>query len=499
MSNIADKASPRKPKRRLSDMDIGEVSIVTRGANGKRFSVVKSAEYSSTREVGGITVYIDRPKGFVQEGVAPDGTKFTRTYSCDYGFLDGTTGGDGESVDCFVGDYPECPYAMIIRQHKGAHTDTCDFDEHKIMLGFRTPNEALDCYFAHVPEEFFCDAYITDVAFIKSLLHTVEKSVSRLSLAKTLAGLVEKITWDTKYVNDLPDSAFLYIAPGGEKDESGKTKPRDLRYFPVYDAEGKLDVPHVRNALARIPQAKIPDAAKEAAKSKAEQLLESTKAKDTKEVEKKITVGKVFTIPTGTALTSDTRNKLRAKLMSALSATNELIEVVSSLPIDDSADSALPPSVASAMQEIVVMLNGGQDTQDEATNAATPPSTSDVSKVEVEKIGRKISQSRYKRLMQAKELLTSVIDESTVEDKKDPELEQLREENSKLKSDAATVRKQIEDLNASLDTTKRTLEKLHEERHDKRFGLVSAGGQSVDGPRRKAVKNVEWPGIFSPK
>ena len=38
-----------------------------------------------------------------------------------------------------------------------------------------------------------------------------------------------KATWTTAFVNDLPDSSFLYIEPGGEKDEEGKTKPRSLR------------------------------------------------------------------------------------------------------------------------------------------------------------------------------------------------------------------------------------------------------------------------------
>jgi HK97 family phage prohead protease len=49
-------------------------------------------------------------------------------------------------------------------------------------------------------------------------------------------------------INDLPDSAFAYIEPGGSKDESGKTVPRSKRHFPIHDAA------HVRNALARAPQ-----------------------------------------------------------------------------------------------------------------------------------------------------------------------------------------------------------------------------------------------------
>lgn len=68
----------------------------------------------------------------------------------------------------------------------------------------------------------------------------------------------------TQDINDLPDSAFAYVEPGGTKDSSGKTVPRSKRHFPVHDAA------HVRNALARAPQspfgAKAMPAIKAAAK-----------------------------------------------------------------------------------------------------------------------------------------------------------------------------------------------------------------------------------------
>ena len=49
----------------------------------------------------------------------------------------------------------------------------------------------------------------------------------------------------TKTIDDLPDSAFAYIEPGGKKDDEGKTVPRDLRHYPVQDK------PHADDALAR--------------------------------------------------------------------------------------------------------------------------------------------------------------------------------------------------------------------------------------------------------
>ena len=83
--------------------------------------------------------------------------------------------------------------------------------------------------------------------------------------------------WTTAYVNELPDSCFLYIAPGGAKDSDGKATPRDLRYFPYKDKEGNVDRPHLANALSRIPQAKIPASAKKAAIAKAQKLMAGLK------------------------------------------------------------------------------------------------------------------------------------------------------------------------------------------------------------------------------
>jgi hypothetical protein len=68
---------------------------------------------------------------------------------------------------------------------------------------------------------------------------------------------VAKAVWSAAYINTLPDSSFLHIESGGKKDEEGKTVPRSLRHFPYKDDKGKIDLPHLRNAVARIPQAKI--------------------------------------------------------------------------------------------------------------------------------------------------------------------------------------------------------------------------------------------------
>jgi hypothetical protein len=57
--------------------------------------------------------------------------------------------------------------------------------------------------------------------------------------------------------NELPDSAFACISPGGKKDSSGKTTPRSLRHYPHHTMSGALDTALLKsylekNALARI-------------------------------------------------------------------------------------------------------------------------------------------------------------------------------------------------------------------------------------------------------
>lgn len=48
--------------------------------------------------------------------------------------------------------------------------------------------------------------------------------------------------WSSAYISALPDSAFACVDADG-------------RHYPHHDAQGKLDLPHLRNALARVNQA----------------------------------------------------------------------------------------------------------------------------------------------------------------------------------------------------------------------------------------------------
>jgi len=107
--------------------------------------------------------------------------------------------------------------------------------------------------YAEDPEHF--SEEMGSSAELQSIVAAELNMVERLILSEAA-----KLT--RKSINDLPDSDFAYIEPGGEKDDTGKTKPRSLRHFPIHDAA------HVRNALARLPQSNLSSEAKSKALSK---------------------------------------------------------------------------------------------------------------------------------------------------------------------------------------------------------------------------------------
>ena len=63
--------------------------------------------------------------------------------------------------------------------------------------------------------------------------------------------------WTRSYINSLPDSAFASI----ETTSDGKK----VRHLPHHDRNGSVDLPHVRNALSRLPQVDWVDPANAAA------------------------------------------------------------------------------------------------------------------------------------------------------------------------------------------------------------------------------------------
>jgi len=78
-----------------------------------------------------------------------------------------------------------------------------------------------------------------------------ETDEARLELLKQFdeMDIEEAAKWTRAYINSLPDSAFIYIEPGYKEGMDKRA-----RHLPYKDDTGKIDLPHLRNALSRCNQ-----------------------------------------------------------------------------------------------------------------------------------------------------------------------------------------------------------------------------------------------------
>lgn len=88
-------------------------------------------------------VSIETGAGQERKGVDPDGKPWSITMPVAYGRIKGTKGADGQPLDIFIGPNPASEHVFIVDQH---HAKGGGFDEHKIMSGFDTPQNALRAY-----------------------------------------------------------------------------------------------------------------------------------------------------------------------------------------------------------------------------------------------------------------------------------------------------------------------------------------------------------------
>jgi len=107
---------------------------------------------------------------------------------------------------------------------------------------------------------------LNKISVINGKLDVLTMHPSQLPSQMIEVNKMRESEWTTEYVNNLADSAFAAVEPGGEKDVEGKTTPRSLRHLEHHDAEGNVDKAHVKAALQRLNQTKISDALKAEAK-----------------------------------------------------------------------------------------------------------------------------------------------------------------------------------------------------------------------------------------
>lgn len=99
-------------------------------------------------KVGAFDVTIENPKGSERSGTDANGKKWSVKMNNTYGYIRGTEGVDGDHIDVFLAedmDKWDGKYVFVVDQYNPDGS----FDEHKVMLGFNSMEEARSAYLSN--------------------------------------------------------------------------------------------------------------------------------------------------------------------------------------------------------------------------------------------------------------------------------------------------------------------------------------------------------------
>lgn len=105
---------------------------------------VKAGNYAKGKiRWHGLVVSIENAKGSIRRGKTADGKEWSVTMPASYGYVLRSIGADDDHIDIYIGPNPLALDVYVIDQ-KDARTGR--FDEHKVMAGFSSKDEAIETY-----------------------------------------------------------------------------------------------------------------------------------------------------------------------------------------------------------------------------------------------------------------------------------------------------------------------------------------------------------------
>src|SRR5215831_15427722 len=88
-------------------------------------------------------IRIESPRGSIRRGVGANGKPWSCKLPAHYGYFERTNGADGDEVDVYLGPFKNALDVFVVDQ---VDADGGKFDEHKVMLGFASRAEAIECF-----------------------------------------------------------------------------------------------------------------------------------------------------------------------------------------------------------------------------------------------------------------------------------------------------------------------------------------------------------------
>lgn len=110
--------------------------------------------------IDGYDITIEQPKGSVRRGTDANGKQWEQKMNNTYGYIRGTEGVDGDHIDIFLSDDPTQGNVYVVDQ---VNPDG-SFDEHKVMYGFNSAEDARAAYLSNYEEGWQGLGTITEVS-----------------------------------------------------------------------------------------------------------------------------------------------------------------------------------------------------------------------------------------------------------------------------------------------------------------------------------------------
>lgn len=152
---VTEKSVPKKAQIRKQIAKLQQDNPIDQGAHAAATSIqndlpeptqaqIEAGNYKKGHiKVHGLDIAVENPRGSERRGTDPDGKEWAHTMSDHYGYIKKTTGADNEHIDTYIGRSPESDQVFIVDQ---IDQKTGGFDEHKVMMGFNSQEEAIQAY-----------------------------------------------------------------------------------------------------------------------------------------------------------------------------------------------------------------------------------------------------------------------------------------------------------------------------------------------------------------
>lgn len=136
---------------RRQEAEEGEADVI-RPINPKHRVTPSGRALASRRRWRGLPVHIENEVGSKRVWKRPDGSTGSTLMRWPYGYVPLTRGVDGDHLDVYLGPHEASNCVFVVRQHV---PETGAYDEDKVMLGFKTLEDARQAYLGQYDDPRF--------------------------------------------------------------------------------------------------------------------------------------------------------------------------------------------------------------------------------------------------------------------------------------------------------------------------------------------------------